>query len=719
MMDVPSSSPARDAESDFNLRLASLIDGGNVRVADVLDLLRSAVAEATSTAARRFRLFLRHGLYLLESGDTLYDDCTLALHDGARPMLIVRRVAREGEEGVTRTTLKLAAWPMASLAPSLAAGAFAVHAGQAGAIIHRGPVVVDARAQGGATTLPVEPVRRDEIEAFYANRRALQAVMKRAGAAVPWQVAQDAAAKRDLAQVIATCRDAFVPGPGDDPLIRSGQALPGVCRDSHPCMGATFHVLPRLVHPEVGATVLASLAAAVPALAAAGFEAILLGVVDPQSTELFHAEGDDGRIRLYANNHGYWSSGQAGIDPALGDEIDYIALARAASAGGMALIQDSVFGTLGYPPELERLALPGSGCGPLGLFLGGREAAFSEDGLFLRGLESCEAVPATDGARLEAYAGALARMHLGELFRLPRPNLFRPDVLDRVLQRVRWQIRTAGIAAFRVDMAKHIGVEPLRAIIETLRDEARAQGLAQPSIIMEYCSFDYRDLRFALSCAAPGIDRLYLYDFPLAHALQQVMLGGADWSARLPDVVNQRRVWQVPACCLVPIFIDHDPTFLPVYNGSAVTRDIVVAGLALALAMSANGPSVYCGYDDRHAAPADLARYFEGTEQEARRPLALPLSRDPDGPGVVFSELLAAVKRQGVLSDWDGEPLVFEGDADRLRITRTLRDGGRSRRAIFCLSRHGDATSMRRPGERIAFASGCGPSVALCVDDGE
>ena len=264
-------------------------------------------------------------------------------------------------------------------------------------------------------------------------------------------------------------------------------------------------------------------------------------------------------------------------------------------------------------------------------------------------------------------------------------------------------------------MAKHIDVASLRAIIAALREAARTHATPRPLVIMEYLSIDYRDLRFSLSCAGPKVERVYVYDFPLAHALQQIMFAGRDWSVLLPAIADQRCIWGMSAYCLVPIFIDHDSNFRPVYNGSALTRDTVVVGLAAALAMSANGPSLYSAYDDRRAAPADLGDYFSWTEQDARTPLPLPLVRDPDGPGIPLSTLLAVVKRLRLLSDWDGQTLIFEGDADRLRITRTLRDGVSSRNATFCLSRSADAAGMGREGERLEFAFGSGPSVALFV----
>ena len=706
---------ALDTESNFRLRLIALIESGDVGIDRVLDLLRSSMSDAVSPNMRRLRLFLRHVLFLMASGDELHTDCALRRHDGVRPVLIVQRVAREHDEGVMKTTLKLAAWPMATLAPSLAIGAFAAHVGQVEAIVHRGPVVVASRARGAAMFRGPASLQHDEIDVFYANRKALQVVLDVMDRDAAWRGAQEAAARQDAHDVTAACREAFAFEPDNAWLIHSGRVLPGIDRSTHPCIGATLHVLPRLVEPADGMSVLCALAAAMGDVASAGFDALLLGVVDPQSLELFFSEEDDGVLRPYENNHGYWSSGRCGIDPALGEAAEYPALVRAAFENGITLIQDSVFGTLGYPPQIARLASPGSGCTPSALYLGDFNARLSEDGLFLRKLESGDDVPPAHGPCLRAYVAAAVQTHLSQYFDLPRPNLFSADVLDRVLRRVRWQIKTAGVSAFRIDMAKHIGVASLRAIIAALREAARTHAAPRPLVIMEYLSIDYRDLRFSLSCAGPEVERVYVYDFPLAHALQQIMLAGGDWSVLLPAIDDQRCLWGMSAYCLVPVFIDHDSSFRPVYNGSAQTRDIVVAGLAAALAMSANGPSLYSAYDDRRAAPADLGDYFSGTEQEARTPLPLPLVRDPDGPGIPLSTLFAVVKRLRLLSDWDGQALIFGGDADRLRITRTLRDGMSSRKATFCLSRSADAPDMGKEGERLEFASGSGPSVALFV----
>lgn len=710
---MPSSPDA--AEVCFRLQLSAMMSSTDLQFSGVLGLLRKFTADATSSTSRRLRFFLRHALFLMESGDELYADCSIRHYQSSRPILVAHRVAKEREEGIIRTTLKLADWSMSSRTPLSTTSVFAAYAGKVEMIVHRGPVIVDRVVQAADIPTRVAPLQADEIEAFYEHRRTVQAVETSTMSHATWRLAKRVATENDEIAVAKVCASAFEFDASDKGKILQGRAVQGVCRKSHPYIGATLHVLPRLIEAPESMSVLQSLAADLPNISEAGFDSILLGVVDTQSTEFFHSEEDDGVVRPYVNNHGYWSSGGCGIDPVLGEERDYVALAETASKLRIRLIQDSVFGTLGYPPQLPRLASPSSGCTSSMLFLGDQPAPIFKDGLFLRDLESCEAIPSASGDCLEEFIKTVTRMHLGEYYRLPRPNIFCPKVLSLVLRRARWQIRKAGVPSFRIDMAKHIGIDPLRTIVATLREEAREHRVSDLPIIMEYATVNYRDLRFALASMEPANDQVYFYDFPLARALQRVLLEGEDWLELLSEVVDQRNVWQVPALCLVPVFIDHDPSFRPIYNGSAMTRDIVVAGLTMAIAMSANGPSVYCAYDNREAAPAELKDYSKCSEQYARRPVRSPLSYDSDGPGRALKELLEATKRHGVLTDWNGMEMTFAGDKNHLRISRTLGTSANPREAIFCLSRGGGAAAMGEQRERLVFASGCGPSVALFI----
>lgn len=712
-MSEPSLRTADAAQAGLRSRIAALASAGDCSLPDLLKALRQTLDEASEPSARRLRLFLRHLLFLLDSGDELYADCVLRPDPRGRPVLIAHRVAREAEEGLMKTLVRLAPWPLAQESPALAQGAFAVHSQEACIVVHRGPVRIERALQELGAPLAPRALEPGELDAFYAWRRAQQQAARpqRDGVRPSWF----AAACEDRERVAQACAQAFEFEPEDGERIRRGRPLPGLGRASHPLLGAALHVLPRLQRPEHSRCVLDALTGQLEQIAAAGYDALLLGVVDRQSADLYYVEGDDGALQPYLNNHGYWSSGECGVDPALGAADNYIALSRAAAAGGIALIQDSVLGTLGYPPQLPRLAAAGSRCTPLALALADAPAPLDGPGVFLSGLESCDAIPPPDGLALAQYVEAATRTHLGEYYQLPRPNLFDPAVRARVLARARWQIRAAGVSAFRIDMAKHLGLGPLRACLDALREAARDAGAGPFFAVLEYWSLHYRELRFALSAAGPSVQGLYLYDFPLAQALQQALLADGDWSQSLPAIAEQRDRWQVPACCLVPIVIDHDPSFRPIYNGSAHTRDIVVAGLALALAMSANGPSVYCGYDDRRAAPADLDRYFDYSEQHARKAMPGPLCRDPDGPGPVFAELLAVVKRHRLLADWDGATLEFAGDRERLRILRRLDDGRQPRTACFCVARDGSAAQAGGDGETLLFASGQGPSVAVFV----
>lgn len=693
--------------------LSELFDSGDQRLEAVVSLVRTLTTNTALASSRRLRFFLRHVLYLLEAGDELYSDCALH-HDRASQLMVIRRVALERGEEIIRTTLKIAMPRLNASARARGADVLTEYsAANVDMVVYRGAVNIGQIVGAPAR---IASMQAEEIGAFYAVRRSVQASAKStSGERASSQSVRRALAEKNKAEIRAACARAFEVAATDDAEIQRGRALHGISRQSHPYIGPTLHVLPRQITTPEGVSVLQSLTADVPEIAGAGFDAILLGVVDPQSTEIFFSEQDDGTICPYINNHGYWSSGRSGIDPVLGSERHYVDLVEEASRCGLRLIQDSVFATLGYPPQIPRLASPGFEGTPSTLFLGDEDAPIFESGIFLTDLESCEVIPDSHSPYLKDYVDNVARMHLGEYYQLPRPNIFCSKVLNRVLRRVCWQLRTAPLDAFRVDMAKHIGVDPLRRVVAALRRGVAARGGTDLAVVMEYWSADYRDLRFALATTEPDVSGLYLYDFPLASALRKIFMERANWVEVLSEIVAQRDIWSVSALCLIPVFIDHDAFFRPIYNGTVVTKDLVVAGLALAVAMSANGPSVFSAYDDRYAAPAELGQYHEHSEQLARRPVGSPLPHDPDGPGVILKGLLHAVKQHRILSDWGGTELLISGDKDRVSVVRSLGSGVCTRRAVFCLSRQGDASAMADQCELI-FASGAGPSVALYVE---
>ncbi|ODT96891.1 MAG: hypothetical protein ABS82_02755 [Rhodanobacter sp. SCN 67-45] len=702
------------ADDVLTLWLRALLNDGGCEFAELMHVLRRALDDPADPVPRGLGLFLRHLLFLFESGKELFADCTLRRDDQSHPILVARRIAHE-DGGAVKTQAYLRPGPIRDEATFSAAGAFAVYSHGPGIVIRRGPVRIEAATQEIGVPLRIAPLREDEIGTFYANRRTLHEGMRAA-----YRDAGDAlharlrtAIEDDRRHVMDTCLEAFECSTEAGEVL-NGRPLDGIGRSSHPYRGATLHVLPRLVRPTRGRSVLAVVADELERVAAAGFEALLLGVVDRQSADLYYDESDNGSLLPYLNNHGYWSSGETGVDPVLGSDADYAKLRAHATAHGVYLVQDSVYGTLGYPPQLARLAPVASRCTPFALAPADRSAALCDAGVFLGRLENGDDIPSTQSLPLPEYVEAVTRMHLGEYYQLPRPNLFDPSVHERVLARVRWQIQQAGVSAFRIDMAKHLGLVPLRRTLDALREGVRCSGMADFFAVLEYWSLQYRDLRFALSAVGPA-DHTYLYDFPLAHALQCVLLREQDWSQILPALVAERVRWAVDPCCLVPVFVDHDPSFRPIYNGSARTRDIVVAGLTLALAMSANGPSVYCGYDDRHAAPRELECYFDYSEQRARVAIAHLVADDPDAPGGPFAQLLAVVRRLSVLSGWDGGVLKFEGDARCLCISRTVADAVGQRRIRFCVARDGTAATAVRAGEAVVYASGQGPSVAVFV----
>lgn len=56
-------------ESRWRWRIAALVDAGDCKFSDVLDVLSKSIDETLDPAARQLRLFLRHLVFLMENGE--------------------------------------------------------------------------------------------------------------------------------------------------------------------------------------------------------------------------------------------------------------------------------------------------------------------------------------------------------------------------------------------------------------------------------------------------------------------------------------------------------------------------------------------------------------------------------------------------------------------------------------------------------------------------
>jgi amino acid adenylation domain-containing protein len=520
-----------------------------------------------------------------------------------------------------------------------------VKAGAAGKLVYRNPI-----------TLADETLRHEELDEFFRNRQRIvddiaTGIKHAAGQPeAPWR----AAVRANRAEVERLFH-----------LLQGAPAAPAsvVSRTTHPAMKPILHVLPRLVNNDGDDSVLALIGASLPHLRTMGFSTLMLGCVDRQACDIHYGEDEHGKIHSYTNNHGYWCSGEPGIDPELGSEMDYVSLAQAAEANGVMLMQDTVLASMGYPAQLARLAQVAFDDPLRCLQLGERIVSVCDADAFLH--DDC--VPEEDGLDEQVsatlYADVVAQSHCGSLYALPKPNLFDPAVLEATLQRTLWQVRSAGVHAFRIDMAKHIGPRQLQTIIATLRAECDGRAMA---VLLEYWTTRYRDLKFAMLGIAPQSEGVYFYDFPLAQALQDILLRDHDVREALAELLHQRAHWGINLYQMIPTFIDHDFSFRPIYNGDCTTRAMVVVGYALAAMLSANAPYVYFAYDKSCSA-------LHGDEQFSRTTVSeIFASADQRSPADPIAALFRALEQHPEFSSEGG--ITVTGDVYSATITRSMAD---------------------------------------------
>ena len=626
-----------------------------------LDQWCKQVSEAGALEDRKLRRVLKHAIFLLREGSVL-SALHQAISSPGAAALRLETVTLSGQ-GLRKVTVHIAQ----SIGPDHAP-AFDSYLGVPSVLCWVTPLVFDGRHPAGAPDqIWPAPLLPEEYGAFFQHRQSIAEALgsdTRDG-----HDAHQALLRGHAAQVRSDVRrwQAVLAAPADC-LVWPAKSQP-------PYFQPVLHILPRLVGSADGASPLRSIADQLDQIAAMGFGAVLLGVVDPQTVDVYYGETDRGNIVATYNDHGYWSTGQAGIDPQLGTSADYCALAARIRSMGLELIQDAVFATLGYPAQLPRFAAASLNDPAGSVVLGQVEVPvtdpirFIHDGAWL----GCQGV-AGEGEQVESTVQA----QLATFFALPRPNLFLPDVLDAVLQRSRWQSREAGIGAFRIDMAKHIPFRQLAAILRALRAMPRAS--ATPfRVLLEYLSTDYCELACALAALEDQCSGAYFYDFPLAAALHRIFVAGESMPGEVKALLERRRRAPIPLRALVPTFIDHDSLFKPIYDGTKETQAAVVAGYALGLLLSANGPVVYMAYAQARAAAAGASRCS----------VTSLVGADPGSPAPALARLFAAVAHSGLIEHWDGSDICCNADAagDAVRLQRYYRDPHSGRRrcveAIF------------------------------------
>ncbi len=659
----------------------------------------SGALRAPPDADTDLRALLRLCGDLLSDGVTVFASARAELDSAMRQTLVLERVTRSGA-GLRKTVLK--AGPGALFADPRAR---AHYAGEPAMQLYDNPISIVDEPGAHDADAPARLREQDLAEFFRNKQRIVDGIASAIGAHHGQdETAWRAAVRANRAMVLRTFEQ-----------LRADPARPAskVTRLSHPAMKPMLHVLPRLLVSGDGDGVLALLKGGLAQLREMGFSTLMLGCVDKQASDIHFGEDDYGHIFTYANNHGYWSSGEAGLDPMLGSAQDYLALADSAREHDVLLMQDTVLASLGYPAQLGRLARVALNEPAHCLMLGQDEVSICSADAFLHA--SC--VPEEDSldeqVTPELYADVVAQSHCGSLYALPKPNLFDPAVLEATLARARWQIGTARISAFRIDMAKHIGPLQLQTIIATLRAECAQAGTGVFSVLLEYWTTRYRDLKFAMLSIAPESAGAYFYDFPLAQALQDILIKNCDVGETLAELVGQRARWGIDLHQMIPTFIDHDFSFRPIYNGDSATRAMVVVGYALAAMLSANAPYVYFAYDKSDCALSEHEEFSRTMVSE------LFAHSDQGSPADPIADLLHALARHPIFSSWSDGAIAVDGDVYSATLTRTLLDAAGE--IVSTVEAHFSRFCQNAPAHddgSVIFFYGHGPSILIRQVDG-
>lgn len=644
-------------------RLASLNNTEDAfdRMCDQLDAWLAAMPRPISRANRQLRRVLIHTIFLLREGDRVLD-LAWQEHWAEGTTFFLETVARV-DGRLRRVTAQVSIFEV-----QMTVRPFDVFIGVPSVLCWMSDMTLKAMPATGVQSLAPAGLRESEYEEFFRNHKAIHQRIRRRTPGLDSSHTMFMRAQADV--VRAELLRLYSAAPARGAATRAGASA------THPFLKPALQVLPRLVLAGEWPSILGAVIGQLPRIAEMGFGALLLGVVDPQTVDLYYGELADKSLNPALNDHGYWSTGEVGVDPFLGTAAEYVELVRACHELGMEFIQDSVFGSLGYPPQIRRLSASTLQSPLSCVVLGGSEVDVADPFRFIHDGEWSHG---NQGRLASDLLEEVAAMQLGTCWSLPKPNLFDEKVLHDVLARARFHARVAHVSAFRVDMAKHIPTRELRQIVSKLR--TMQQGSAgRFTVLLEYLSTDYRVLHMALAGLESEAPNCYLYDFPLAAALRRIFVDGHSMHEQVLKIFSERALSGIALRALVPTFIDHDTTFTPVYAGDHRTQAAVVAAYALALAMSANGPVIYMGFSDsRSGRPAG-----EGgnTDSATRHAVTDIFGDDPLSPAMELAALFKAVASAGIIERWDSTDIICDELETGVRVRRHYLDAAGDRRQV-------------------------------------
>lgn len=493
-----------------------------------------------------------------------------------------------------------------------------------------------------------------------------------------------------------------------------------VSRESHAYVKPFLHVLPRLFLPQEGLSRLQFITQQLNQVKDMGFDGVMLGVIDPQSTQLHYGENIDGRLVACNNNHGYWSSGEIGVDSTLGDTEDYLALAAESDRLGLNVTQDCIFGTLGYPAQLRRFSTGNIEDATNCLMVMGQETKIHDLKAFIQSGSIPNEDHLIEGVSIEDYADTVLENHTGTVFALPKLNLYDESVLAYMVSRCYWQIRDAGVTCFRIDMAKHVGTRQLRSIIGLLREESNKAIASKKSktgvfrVLLEYWVVNYRDIVMASHGLEEQRDNVYFYDFPLAGAVYGIFANRQSFAENIAGLISEREKYDVSLCQMIPTFVDHDFNFLPLYTGTQTSSSMIAVGYALTFMLSANAPYVYFGYGKAEMGARDIDGLGSFTESHTRKEVsAIFAKHDNQSPENEVSRLLAALSEHAILSSDQSKVELVSGDDDSLVINRSVSGGEGAVRAHFFRGEINIDNLRHIAKENIIYQHTLGPSVII------
>lgn len=614
----------------------------------------------------RLSLVIHHVVFLLKEGTTLFATCTQVIDTG--PVLTLERVFQNHDE-IHKLVVTLALSPVSSTRD-----AFHEYIEGPSISILFNPVTVDFSDVAMHFGSSIAILDQSRLAMLYREKQTHYDRLRKA------KVQYGMTVRRMLDRIVK--QDRLLILHAYSALLSLTETPPRTFdRLAHPYRPPVMHILPRLLRPPHGQSVLSFLATEIAELAARGFGGLMLAPVDKQSVSAYFQEYPDGAVRAYANNHGYWSSGEVGIDPCLGNEGDYMHLAETARRHSLTFVQDCTFCTLGYSPQLPDLAASTMLAPSVTLSPAETAVPAWDTRAFLHAHDmAVHCTPHASSSPAE-YADAMSRLHVATAHGLPRPNLHHAEVFRSVMSRSDWLVKSAGVRAFRVDMAKHIGLGPLRAIIDHLRNSVRREdvpgggGSERFSAVLEYWTSEYRDLGFIQQALHDMDDGVYFYDFPLAQMLHEIVRAKCDVEIAVSNLLTERRNWRINVNQLIPTFIDHDNVFKPIYDGTPESASMVVFGYALAAMLSANGPAVYLGFQDDR-----LACYGNGDdgvydERSSRKPAHTLFRNDKHcNPVAGLAQLFHALDERGFFARAYDEQTAVENGDEWLRISRRYWD---------------------------------------------